>query len=114
MICFKNIKTVKGVGGVKIKGLNDDDRFDEPEQGNCTSLKLQSGSAALSWRTLRQILPLLSGFGMHFTGKKDGRDMWRGYAKRWLVQSRVFVAHLIFEKQEIGEAQSMEFIECTS
>jgi len=47
MICFRNIKTVKGVGGVKIKGLNDDDRLDEHEEGKCTSLKLQSGSAAL-------------------------------------------------------------------
>jgi hypothetical protein len=33
MICFENIKTVKEAGGVKIKGLNDDDRFDEHEQG---------------------------------------------------------------------------------
>jgi hypothetical protein len=59
-------------------------------------------------------LPLNSGFSIQLTGKKGGRKCGEVGAKRWLVQSRVFVAHLIFEKQEIGKAQSMELIECTS
>jgi hypothetical protein len=43
MICFITFNFEREVGGAKIKGLNDDDRFDEHEQGKCTSLKLQSG-----------------------------------------------------------------------
>jgi hypothetical protein len=78
MICFRTIKNMKEVGGVKIKGLNDDDRFDEDEQGNCTSLKFQSGSAALKLEN--PTTDLATGFRVRHPAyrEKDGREMWRG------------------------------------